>query len=123
MATVEGDRNRSLGQQLLKADHLSRSRRAGRNGGIGSPICGADFTGAVLPKPLDEPIHRGGKFRPLLVLIVSAKAAKLLVASIHPYRDTRLNATSQGLPLPILPIIASAPSRGIGLSGPRIALA
>src|SRR5215469_4609145 len=71
--TATGARFRSSSSLTIRPISSGRT-----NGGIGSPILGADFTGAVLAKPLYEPIHGRSEFRPLSPYCRS-EGAKLLL--------------------------------------------
>ena len=77
MAAMEGHGNRSPVQKLLEADHLpglvGQDERGHRLADLRRRLAGA-----ILTKPLYEPIHRGGKFRPFSSYRLS-KSAKLLL--------------------------------------------
>jgi hypothetical protein len=64
MAAMEGYCNRSLVQKLLEGDHPpGLVRKDKRRHRLADPRC--RLAGAMVAKPLYEPIDGGGKFRPL----------------------------------------------------------
>ena len=102
MAAMEGHGNRSPVQKLLEADHLpglvGQDERGHRLADLRRRLAGA-----ILTKPLDEPIHRGGKFRPFSSYRLS-KSAKLLLQR-HVEIAHAPECIVQGL-LPIFAIMA-----------------